>query len=104
MIPDLQHDLFLALHNVISEYTKEEGISEEKSKAFFKELQAEVFQEPDEVLSKLQYTAQRLWTSNLKLCNGEIIANNEYYGTSLTMMMYCRARVLLYSERSHPQR
>ena len=101
MIPDLQHDLFLALHNVISEYAKEEGISEEKSKAFFKELQAEVFQEPDEVLSKLQYTAQRLWTSNLKLCNGEtpfIIKN------SLMMMMYYRARVLLYSERSHPQR
>ena len=61
--------LFQALRLLITEYVKSEGMSQKEGDEFLRSLQQEAILYPDEFLSKLQHTAQRLWTSDLKMSN-----------------------------------
>ena len=71
MTPSYMDQLFQALRLFIKEYVKGQGMSEKEGDEFLRRLQKEAILYPDEVLSELQHSAQRLWTSHLKMSNSE---------------------------------
>eukprot|EP00039_Didymoeca_costata_P002414 m.60039 g.60039 ORF g.60039 m.60039 type:complete len:315 (-) comp11290_c0_seq1:79-1023(-) len=68
--PEYIEELVGPLRAFIKAYLRTQKLNEEDGDIFVEELLKEAIPFPGELLSKIQCTAQRLWTSDLKLPNG----------------------------------
>jgi hypothetical protein len=66
-IPEHQHEIFSAVHKILEYFCTQNKISEPVRNKFFKKLQEESFEHPDEILGEATATCLRLWTSSLQL-------------------------------------
>jgi hypothetical protein len=127
-VPDFQHMMIGALHAIIMDHAGRHGISPHEAKDFFKKLQLEAFQKPQELLSevcvecssdvmccamtfaKVPYACQRMWTSPLQLGGREFCSLlNEAIRLDVPSIMddvglICRGLNSLCVERLRPEK
>jgi len=65
--PELQHQLFFSMHSFIGIMCQCSSVPPAAGKDLFHRLQGESFENPKELLSRIQVAATRIWTSTQKL-------------------------------------
>ena len=68
--PKHQHELWGAVHTILTQHCARNGVSGADGDGFFQRLQVQAFTYQDELLTAVPAAAQRMWTSAVKVSDG----------------------------------